>query len=132
MIKLAGKYMKRSYKSVIRSIGYCLALGERDRWLELPIILTARLEPEERAALAYAALQSLNPDHRLLVYKAVDDIEIPAGGPMPPFDEQIEYDAQFWASIATQAERRAYLIAILKHMSDDDKKIIANKLNRIK
>lgn len=49
-------------KRVARSVGYALWLDNSDAYLALPVILAARLEPHQRAALAYAALRSLDPE----------------------------------------------------------------------
>lgn len=54
---------KPRHQSVTRSIGYALTLGDEPAWHGLTIVMLARLEEEERAALAYAALKSLTEDN---------------------------------------------------------------------
>jgi len=115
----------------IKSIGYCLVLAETDRWLQLPVILKHHLEPEERFALAYAATRSLQDDHQDMMIEAIQNLRQPdgMGYPLPPFGDEILDDAQYWANHASDSERRAYLVAILKHMTDGDKKTVVSKLS---
>lgn len=129
--------MDRYYRNIrdgmrraIKSIGHCLVLSDSDWWLKLPILLRAHLEPEERFALAYAATRSLEDEHQDMMFEAITRLRDPsrAGYPMAPFGDEIIDDATFWANLASDEERRAYLVAILKHMSDIDKKTIARKL----
>ena len=58
-----SQHIPDNIKRVSRSIGYAAWLDVPDAWLGLPVILSARLEPHQRAALAYAALKSLSPEH---------------------------------------------------------------------
>ncbi len=53
-------YAKPEHKRVCRSIGYALTLDSSAAWEGVAMILVARLTAKERAALAYAALVSLD------------------------------------------------------------------------
>jgi hypothetical protein len=43
-------------------LGYALTLGDEAAWHSMTIVLMAKLTDRERAALAYAALNSLDED----------------------------------------------------------------------
>jgi len=58
-----SKHIPPEIKKVARCVGYAAWLDTPDAWLGLPVVLAARLEPHQRAALAYAALRSLDPGH---------------------------------------------------------------------
>jgi hypothetical protein len=57
-----SRFAKDGHKRVARCLGYALTLATPQAWLDLSLILMARLSNAERAGLAYAALISLNPD----------------------------------------------------------------------
>lgn len=59
-------YAKPDHKRIARCIGYSLTLNTFDAWADLSVVLAARLNDEERTALAYSALRSLdaNTAHR--------------------------------------------------------------------
>lgn len=109
-----------------------MALGadDTDAWFTLSQIIFARLEPEEQAGLAFAAMRALPSDIRWDLLEAMGEVELPTGPPLPPFAEDIASDANWWASSASNEELRAYFRAIINYMSDDDKKIAAQKLLR--
>lgn len=58
-----SQHIPPEIKKVARCVGYAAWLDTPDAWLGLPVVLAARLEPHQRAALAYAALRSLDPEH---------------------------------------------------------------------
>lgn len=126
--RLPWHLFKTEHKAVGRSV--CLALGaaDPDAYFSLSQILCARLELEERAALAFAAMRSLAPDYRWMVMEGLGDVERPNGSPLPPFSEEIIDDANWWASSASKEELRAYLRAIINYMDEDDKKIVARNI----
>lgn len=70
MTAILRKHMTGDHKRTAKSVGYALTLGDADGWHGLSQVLTARLTPAERAALAYAALQSLNDDTAYLTASA--------------------------------------------------------------
>ncbi len=55
-----SKHIPDHIKRVSRSVGYALWLDTSDDWLGLPVILRARLDERQRAALAFMALKSLD------------------------------------------------------------------------
>ncbi|WP_208353358.1 hypothetical protein [Pseudaestuariivita rosea] len=91
-----------------RVLGYCLTTGDFEGWTAFAALAMARLTVEERAALAWAALQSLDtPEQAELVTEAV---LTPAGDPLPTFLNPMQ-DARWWAEMATNTERKAYALA---------------------
>jgi hypothetical protein len=58
------------HKAMARTIGYALTIGDESGWQAFAAVAEARLTPQERAALAYAALMSLSPDHAWMVADA--------------------------------------------------------------
>lgn len=58
-----SQHFPHNISTVTRCIGYAARLDTTDAWLCLPVVLSARLRAHQRAALAYAALRTLNPDH---------------------------------------------------------------------
>ena len=87
-------------------IGYVLTLGG-DHWFGLRVILRAKLSEQERAALAYQALTSLDPENADAVAQAALQ---PIGTPLPPFLGGMA-DARMWANSATKTELKALALA---------------------
>lgn len=54
-----SKYGKADHKRAAKTLGYALTLGDEAAWHGFTIVLLARLTEHERAALAFAALNSL-------------------------------------------------------------------------
>lgn len=54
---------KPDHQRVAKSVGYALTLGDEAAWHGLTIVMLARLTELERAALAYAALNSLKENN---------------------------------------------------------------------
>ncbi|WP_371061292.1 hypothetical protein [Rhodosalinus sp. 5P4] len=97
-----------------------------DSWAELGAALTSRLEPDEHAALAWAALRSLPED----VAVSVVGIALPAAGPpLPPWSDPRE-DADFWARLASRDERRAYATAAFRTLEPGDRRAFAKWAGR--
>lgn len=55
-------FLSERHERTARSIGFALGLGSSQGWEGLGLILVARLTKAERAALAYAALISLDEE----------------------------------------------------------------------
>lgn len=55
-----SKYGKVDHKRAAKMLGYTLALGDEAAWHGFTIVLLARLTERERAALAFAVLNSLD------------------------------------------------------------------------
>lgn len=106
--------MKREHLKVVRMVGYALTLGGSDAFLGLTAVLVARLDPKERAALAFAALRALDPDDAMLTAEAA--LEAGAGAPLPPLLDVVD-EAAFWADRADTEELDAYGVAIFNVMS---------------
>lgn len=100
--------MKREHKRMSRMMGYTLTLGGYDAWEGFSLVAMARMTSEERAALAWAALRSLDtPEQAELVAESVLKF---ADYPLPTFLSPMD-DARWWASFASLKERKAYALA---------------------
>jgi len=55
-----SKYGKADHKRAAKTLGYALTLGDVTAWHGFTIVLLARLTERERAALAFAAFNSLD------------------------------------------------------------------------
>lgn len=103
-----SKHIPTDIKKVARCVGYAAWLDSPDAWLGLPFVLAARLDPHQRAALAYAALHTLDDDQIGAVFEAVTPQG--AGQPQAAFLGIMD-QASFWADLASQEERDAYMLA---------------------
>ncbi|MDP2739055.1 MAG: hypothetical protein Q8O82_10255 [Pseudorhodobacter sp.] len=99
-----------------RMLGYCLTLETPDAWNGFSLVASLRLTPNERAALAFAALNSLEPDEAEMTAAAAIGS---AGAPLPPFLGGMD-EARFWASYANPAELKAYTLAAFEAMQAKD------------
>lgn len=103
------------HKSVARSIGYSLTMGNESGWNMFSAVMLLRLDDQERVALTYAALRALQPDH------VEDTLDAALGGsgagmPQAPLFTHID-QATFWADMAEAEERHAYLLASFNRMA---------------
>ncbi|SEK08211.1 hypothetical protein MAA5396_04767 [Marinovum algicola] len=55
-----SRWAKPQHKAAARMMGYCLTLGTSGGWVGFSQWAKVRLAPEERAALAFMALRSLD------------------------------------------------------------------------
>lgn len=108
-----SEHIPRNIKSVARCVGYAAWLDTPDTWLGLPVVLEARLEPRQRAALAYAALRTLTPEQVADVANTV--LPDSAGMPIAPLFNHMD-EAAFWADMAAPEELEAYCLATFKAM----------------
>ena len=99
-------------RRVSKSIGLALWLSETEMWFGLSRILRARLAPEDRAALAFMALRSLDPADALLVARGVLGDGNP---PVPPLFDALAA-ALHWVKVATPDEVEAYCFATFNAM----------------
>ena len=107
-------HMLDAYKRVARMVGYTLLLGEdTENWHSLTVVLTARLTPQERVAMAWAVLRSLTPEQVIAVAEAV----LPDGtsAPIAPLFSRMD-EAAFWADIAEPEALEAYCLASFRAM----------------
>jgi hypothetical protein len=63
-------FAKGNHKRVAKAIGFALTLGTESAWHGLTIILMGRLTEAERAALAFATLNSLSEKHAYMTASA--------------------------------------------------------------
>lgn len=99
-------------------LGFALTLGEADAWSGFASVAITRLSIEERAALAWAALRSLDaPDQAEAVSEAVLKF---SGYPLPTFLNPMS-DARHWASLASLRERKAYALAAYEALPQRDR-----------
>lgn len=105
----------KAHKKSAKVLGYALVLGDFEDWEAASVIWQARLTGAERAALAWAALRSLDDDDaREVANTVIQD----AGAPLPPFISPMD-EAAFWADIASPAELDAYALACVRNMAPD-------------
>lgn len=109
-----SRYIKPEHKRMSRMLGYCLTLGTEQAWRGFSMVAAVRLTPEERAALAFAALQALQEDHAELAATAALDAPQPAplGGMAT---------ARAWAVTASRAELKAMIAAAYDALSAEDR-----------
>ena len=111
-----SKFSADAHKRAALSLGHALTLADFEGWDGFTTIISARLDPKERAALAWASLRSLDADDALNVAEAV---LTGADYPLPPFLAPME-DARWWADLANRRERKAYALAAYEAMSPAD------------
>ena len=109
-------YFAPAHALMCRMLGYCLTLETPDAWKGFSFVASLRLTPNERAALAFAALNSLEPDEAEMTAAAVVGS---AGAPLPPFLGGMD-EARLWASYATLSELKAYTLAAFEAMQAKD------------
>ena len=123
-----GTFMKPDHKRMARVIGYTLTVGGTDAWAGFSTATKARLTVEERAALAWAALRSLDtPEQSEQVAKAVLSF---ADYPLPSFLNPMP-DARLWASWASAEELKAYALAAHDAMSARDQMAFRNHISEV-
>ena len=112
-MKGISKLMPGRHLRASRALGYALTLADYDGWEQASAIWEARLTPQERAALGWAALRSLEPQD---ARKCSNAVLGGAGTPFPPFVSPLD-DAHWWADKASAEELDAYALAIVKEMA---------------
>ena len=109
-----AEHIPAHIKRVSRSVGYALWLDSFDDWDGLSLILRARLDARQRAALAFIVLKSLNrSDATLTAQTALSE---GAGSPIAPFFTYMD-EAAFWADMAAPGELDAYCLASFNRMA---------------
>lgn len=109
-------YAKTAHKKAAKLLGYALVLGTYGGWEGASAVWQARLTEAERAALAWAALRSLDRDNAMLVAETVLG---GAGAPDAPLFSEMD-QAAFWADMASENELKAYALACFNRMSPGD------------
>lgn len=96
------------------AIGVALAQPSADNWLRLIAIFGARLTRRELMELARAALTAADQnDARQVAHDVLGE----AGPPLTPFGP-IMPEAEAWAYVASERERKAYAAAAIRSMSE--------------
>ena len=114
MSNTLSKYMPDAYKRVARTLGYSLLLTDADAWHGLTVVLTARLTPQEKIAMAWAVLRSLTPEQIVDVVQTV--LPEGVGSPIAPLFNHMD-EAVFWADMAAPDELDAYCLASFNRMA---------------
>ncbi len=123
-----GAFMNPSHKRMARVIGYTLTIGGADAWAGFTTVTRARLTVEERAALAWAVLRSLDtPEQAGQVAKSVLSF---ADYPLPTFMNPMP-DARLWASCASAEELKAYALAAHDAMTVRDQMAFRNHISEV-
>ncbi len=125
-----SKLMRREHLKMTRMLGYTLVLGTLDAWQGFARVAEARLDVKERAALAWAALRSLDADTAAMTVEAAFEPEGGAGMPMVPLDDFAD-EAAFWAERAAPDELAAYAVAIFKAMPKRRKRDFATYVQEV-
>jgi len=106
---------KPQHKAAVRSLGYALTLGDFDAWDGTSAVWAARLTLQERAALAFSALRSMEAEEAEMTACAAlygSDAGPPVAALCGVMDEAI-----FWADRASTAELDAYCLASFNRMT---------------
>ena len=82
-----GKLIKPTHKAIARSLGYALTLGDRQAWATFCLTSYRKLTAHERAAMAYAALMSLDEGDAHIVAEAALETFRPDDPPTQAFVE---------------------------------------------
>lgn len=125
-----------AHKKAARMVGMALTIHERLGYAHLAAGLVKELTPEECHGLAWAALHACEPQKawaiagdRLSGHEGAAPPEEPAWltGMHPAW---IMDDAMMWAEAATEFQRRAYAMACLAHMTEEERHQIVRALDR--
>lgn len=120
-------FAKEPHKKAARMLGYALTLGGHDVWHGCALIFRARLTPQERAALAWAGLRSLDhEDAEKVAHAILGEPDAPVR-PWPLFDYD---DAAFWADTAGPDELAAYAEAALTRMAPAARDTLLHRMRR--
>lgn len=111
-----------------RVLGYALTSGGADAWTGFATVANARMTIEERAALAWAGLRSLDkPEQAELVAESVLQF---ADYPLPTFLNPMD-DARWWASFASLKERKAYALAAYEALPERDQMAFRRHISEV-
>ncbi|WP_306112802.1 MULTISPECIES: hypothetical protein [unclassified Roseovarius] len=123
---MSNQYLSDANKRAVRCMAFALTIGGHDAWEGASAVWSARLTDEERAALSFAALKSLDPDQAAMVVEAV----FPTGGtPMPPLLSSAD-EAAHWASWAEYPDIKACTLAGFNRLSANDQSAFLNHVQR--
>ena len=110
------KYASAAHRKIAKVIGLALIANDSHAWLQVKLLLRVHLSAQERAALAFAAMSSLDKDQRAAVARStIPNSQI--GAPLPTLDD-LQVDAGWWAANATNDELQVYLMACFNALDD--------------
>lgn len=109
-----------------RELGYALTLRRTYGWHFFTDQAAANLAETERAALAFATLQSLPP--QLAEMTAAHALGA-SGCPLPPFLGGMD-EARLWAACATTNERKAVALAAFEALAPRDRAAFLNHVTQ--
>ncbi|WP_422032228.1 hypothetical protein [Roseovarius sp.] len=95
-------------------MSYVLTLGTQVAWWGLVPVFKARLTAQERAALAFMSLKSMDRDDAVMTAEAA--LYAGAGQPQAPIFSFMD-QANSWAAWAEPEEREAYCLAAFNRMA---------------
>ena len=104
-----------AYRRIARYVSIALILGEQESWLQLKILFKGYLSPQERAALAFAAMRSLSEDDRVQVAAHTIPEWAECGSPLPTLFDLAD-EAKWWASNASPKELETYLLCCFNEL----------------
>ena len=124
-------YLLDRHRLVLKGLGGALTLvNDPETTSRLVRILANGLSPEERAWLLHVLLDAVEPDDAVPI---LDDYfaSLEEGPPLPALDA-FEDSAQWWASLASVPELRAYLAACFVRLPPRDQaEFLAHASRRI-
>ncbi|WP_299850113.1 hypothetical protein [uncultured Roseovarius sp.] len=120
------KYIADTHKRAARCMVYALTIGGYDAWEAASAVWAARLTEEERAALSFAALKSLQTDQARMVVEAVF---AEGDTPLPPLLSSAD-EAAHWASWAGYSDIKACTLAGFNRLSANDQSAFLNHVQR--
>ncbi len=123
-----GNLMKPEHKRMSRMIGYTLTLGDADAWAGFTTVAMARLNVEERAALAWAALRALDTTEQ--AEQVAEAVLSFADYPLPTFLSAMD-DARWWVSFASLKERKAYALAAYEALPFQEQMAFRNHISEM-
>jgi hypothetical protein len=103
-----SQHIPEPIKRVSRSIGYALWLGGVNPWHGVSVVLTSTASRDQKKALAWAVLRALTREDIGEVVASV--LPEGVGQPIAPLFNHMD-EAAFWADMAEQDERDAYMLA---------------------
>ncbi len=122
------KYASKAHRKIAKVIGLALIAGDSHAWLQAKLLMRVHLTAQERAALAFASMASLDKDQRDAVARST----IPAvllGPPLPTLNT-VQDDAKWWASNADEQEREVYLLACFNALDAERQQAFAQFINK--
>ena len=110
------KYASAAHRKIAKVVGLALIANDSHAWLQVKLLLRVHLSAPERAALAFAAMSSLDKDQRAAVARStIPNSQI--GAPLPTLDD-LKDDAAWWTSNANDSELQVYLMACFNALDD--------------